>query len=133
MEEKTFPDPRTEYIQTDINLRDLAKQWKLSQTAMSSRSKKENWVTQRKQFKIKTWAKSDEKAAETIADMNTRHLKQFKHLQDKALKTIQNKRKFEKDRDAVTALVEGVKGERTIRGEPTERQEVNITFEIKEV
>lgn len=134
METQKYSDARTEYIQTNIALRPLAKKWKISQTALSKRSHKEKWVEQRKQFKLKSWAKSDERAIETIADMNARHMREYKLLQGKGLERLRDTR-IEKDRDAITALDVGIKGERTIRGEPTEvvdqRVQGGISFEFK--
>lgn len=52
---------KAEYITTDISQRALCKRYGMSQATLVARSKAEGWVEQRKQFKIKTVAKTVEK------------------------------------------------------------------------
>ncbi len=112
-------------------LRKVAETYNLSPTTINARSKKENWVEKRKQFWLKTDAKTEEKIIEAISDMNVRHLRQYKVLQDKGLDRLEGVR-IEKDRDAISAVDIGIKGERVIRGEPSEVAELDIVFRVKE-
>jgi len=61
--------------------------------------------------------------AETVSEMNSRHLKEFQLMQTKAvqgLKVLDPKTAAE----AASMLDSGIKGERLVRGEPTEVREV---------
>ncbi len=61
--------------------------------------------------------------AETVSEMNSRHLKEFQLMQTKGVQTLRT----HDPRTAVEAMAmidTGVKGERLVRGEPTEVREV---------
>lgn len=123
-EVKTYPDPRTEYVQTSINLRDLSKKWKshkgCSFRMLTRRSKREKWTEQRKAFVAKVAAKSDEETssliAETVAQMNKRHIKQSLALAGKALQQILSGRVG----NPSNALKMAIDIERLARDEPTD-------------
>ena len=65
--------------------------------------------------------------------MNARHLQEARLLQGLGLKSLRDGEAQIKDAGMAGKLVEtGVKIERTIRGEPTERQDIEVTFRIEE-
>ncbi len=83
----------------------------------------ENWEKERKYVQKITEEKITQAVAETISEMNARHLKEYQLLQTKgvqALKIIDPKTANE----ALSMVDVGIKGERLVRGEPTEVREV---------
>ena len=60
---------------------------------------------------------------ETISEMNARHLKEFQLMQTKGIQALK-KLDPEKASEAAAMIEAGVKGERLVRGEPTEVREV---------
>jgi hypothetical protein len=83
----------------------------------------ENWEKERKYVQKITEEKITQAVAETISEMNARHLKEYQLLQTKgvqALKLIDPKTANE----ALSMVDVGIKGERLVRGEPTEVREV---------
>jgi hypothetical protein len=83
----------------------------------------ENWDLEREIIQKETDRRISEAVAETISQMNSRHLKEFQLLQTKgvqALKTLAPTKAAE----AAAMIDAGVRGERLVRGEPTEVREV---------
>lgn len=83
----------------------------------------EGWDKERQYVQKITEEKITLAVAETISEMNTRHLKEYQLLQTRgvyALKTLEPTKASE-----ATAMVDtGIRGERLVRGEPTEVREV---------
>ena len=97
----------------------VSKKLSISETSIRKWSHAFKWEQRATKRTEASKNKADKQAIETITDMNARHLKEYKLLQGKGLEKLRAGR-IEKDRDAITALDTGIKGERTIRGEPTE-------------
>lgn len=80
--------------------------------------KEESWEQEREIIQKATEEKVSAAIAETISEMNTRHLREYQLLQSKAITAL-------KQHDPKTAaeahamLDTGIKGERLVRGEPT--------------
>jgi hypothetical protein len=62
--------------------------------------------------------------------MNVRHLKSLRVIQAKALETLRTL-PLSSAMDAVRALDIGLKGERVVRGEPSDRSAVSVEDTIK--
>jgi hypothetical protein len=115
----SFPDPETEYIQTKISLRNLAKKWDTPFTTIAKQSKRGNWINRRKQFWHKRNTKIEETAIQSIAEMNAEHLRMLHgmlgyNLQD--VKNLNNKSRGE----ATRAAIESIKQIRVIREQPSD-------------
>ncbi len=85
--------------------------------------RQERWERDRGAVQMATDQRVQEALAETIADMNVRHLKEYQLLQTKgiqALKRLDPQRAAE----AQAMIDAGIRGERLVRGEPTEIHEV---------
>ena len=83
----------------------------------------EKWDVEREIIQQETERRVSEAVAESISQMNSRHLKEFQLLQSKgvqALKSLEPKKAAE----AAAMLDAGIRGERLVRGEPTEVREV---------
>jgi hypothetical protein len=113
-----YPDYQTHYIQSPemVSTRKLAKKWDVPYPTIADRCKREGWVELRKQFHRKVIAKSEDQAAETLAEARVRWAKEYRTLQAKGLKALT-------DLDPRTAgeaarlLDLGIKGERLQREE----------------
>ena len=69
--------------------------------------------------------RADRRIVETLEQMNERHLKIAKALQGKALESLRSL-PIDKAADVIRALELGVKQERLIQGEPSERAEMSV-------
>lgn len=67
-----YKDPKTEYVQTDVSLRKLAKQWKIPFGTISSRNKTQGWSELRAQFRNKVNTKIEEAAIGQEVDNATK-------------------------------------------------------------
>ena len=88
----------------------------------------EGWEKERAIIQQETDRRVSDAVAETISEMNSRHLKEYQLLQTKgiaALKKLDPKRASE----ALAMIDVGVKGERLVRGEPTEVREVRALMQ----
>ena len=85
-----FPDAKTEYIQSPdmVSTRKLATKWGVPYPTIADQCKRERWVEARKQFHRKVIAKSEDVAAETLAEARTRWAKEYRTLQAKGLKAL---------------------------------------------
>ena len=113
-----YPDYRTEYIQSPdpVGTRELARKWGVPYPTLADQCKREGWVEQRKQFHRKVMAKSEDEAAETLAEARARWAKEYRTLQAvalKALKTLKPRAAGE----AARLLDLGIKGEMLQREE----------------
>lgn len=85
--------------------------------------RREDWNREKVEIQKLTDERIALAVAETISEMNTRHLKEYQLLQNKgvqALRDIDPKTANE----ALSMVDVGIKGERLVRGEPTEVREV---------
>ena len=88
----------------------------------------DGWEKERKFVQQVTEERVTRAVAETISEMNARHLKEYQLLQTKgvqALKGIDPKTAHE----ALAMVDTGIKGERLVRGEPTEVREVRALMQ----
>ena len=98
------------------------------QETISDWRRGEGWEKERKLVEKVTNERVTKAVAETISEMNTRHLKEYQLLQTKgvqALKDIDPKTAHE----ALSMVDIGIKGERLVRGEPTEVREVRAIMQ----
>jgi len=103
----------------------VGRHFKVSKRAVTNRARKERWQEKVAAADEKARARASERAQESVEEMNERHLKTAQLIQRKALETLREST-IESAMDAVKALVMGVRDERLIRGEPTDRSAVNI-------
>lgn len=103
----------------------VAKQYGVSKRAVVSLAVKERWQQRLIETERKARERSDEKAVETLEEMNERHLSTMKFVQKKAIETLRTM-PIATAMDAVRALTLGVDRERLIRGEPTDRTALDI-------
>ena len=91
------------------------------------RKRREDWEGQRNQFWDMAKPVIDHKAAETLADMEARHIREAKVLQQQGLAALKNN-PINKQADAIKAVESGIKLERLIKGKSTENEDTTITL-----
>jgi hypothetical protein len=90
--------------------------------------REDGWEKEREIIQKATEERVSAAISETISEMNTRHLKEYQLLQTKgitALKRLDPRTAAE----AHAMLDTGIKGERLVRGEPTEVREVRALMQ----
>lgn len=108
----------------------VAAHYGVSKRAVTKRAARDHWQERIAEVEAKARQAADEKAAETLEAMSTRHLKALKIVQAKALETLRAM-SLDSAMDAVRALEMSIKNERLIRGEPGERTAVSVEDVIK--
>ncbi len=83
----------------------------------------EGWEAERTQVERITEERIAHAVAETISEMNARHLKEFQLMQSKGVQGLKV-HDPKSAAEAASMLDSGIKGERLVRGEPTEVREV---------
>ena len=83
----------------------------------------EGWDREKAVIQKATEERINQAIAETIAEMNSRHLKEYQLLQTKGVQALK-RLDPNKASEAATMVDVGIKGERLVRGEPTEVREV---------
>ena len=100
---------------------ELANRYGVSKRSITRLATKENWSERMRKIEREARERADRRAGETLDEMNERHLRIAKAIQAKALESLRSL-PMEKAIEAVRALDLGVRQERLVRGEPTERQ-----------
>ena len=98
----------------------VAEEFGVSKRAITKLASRDNWRRRLAEIQRKVWQETDRKAAESVDAMNARHLKFMKAVQAKALEALKSM-PIDTGMNAVRALDLAVRGERLIRGEPSDR------------
>jgi hypothetical protein len=86
---------------------------------------KERWAERLEEAERKASRETEDEAVEILREMNARHLRIAKALQGKALEALRSL-PIDRASDVIRALEIGVKQERLIQGEPSERSELSV-------
>lgn len=106
----------------------VADRYGVSKTAVADLAERERWQPEVAEIDRKARDSAAKKAAETLEEMNDRHLKSLRVIQAKALEALRSTA-LDSAMDAVRALDLSIRQERVIRGEPGDR----ATLEIEDV
>ncbi len=88
----------------------------------------QGWDEERRVVQQVTEERVNQAVAETISEMNSRHLKEYQLLQSKGVQGLKDLNP--KTAAESLAMVDtGIKGERLVRGEPTEVREVRALMQ----
>ncbi len=91
--------------------------------------KRENWHLERAETVNQISRRVGSVLAETIAEMQRRHLREYQALQTKGVQAL-TQHDARSVNDAVNLIDTGIKGERLVRGEPTEVREIRGVMEF---
>jgi len=108
----------------------VAKHYGVTKVAVTNRATKEGWQHKLREIEAKARAASDERAVENLEAIHSRHLKSARVIQAKALEALRTM-SLDTAMNAVRALHLGVRQERLVLGEPTDRNAVNVEEVIK--
>ena len=108
----------------------LAKQIGVSKAAITNRAVKEDWAAKLADAEKASSQKSEARAMETLEEMTERHIKIVRGIQSRAWEALRSM-PIQSASAAVRALVEGVKLECLLRGQPSERTAVSVEDVVK--
>jgi len=103
----------------------VAEHFGVSKRAVSNLAQRENWQVKLAELERKARERADEKALDTLEEMNSRHLKVLRFIQGRAIEALKAM-PIESAMDAVRAYGLALDKERTIRGEPSDRSVVSF-------
>jgi transposase-like protein len=109
--------------------KDIAKELGVSRpNTIAEWRKKENWHLERTETVNQINRRVGTVLQETIAEMQRRHLREYQAMQSKGIQALA-KHDARSVVDAVNLIDTGVKGERLVRGEPSEIREIRQVME----
>jgi hypothetical protein len=109
----------------------VATKFDVCERTVADTAKRDHWQERIAEQERRARDRVDERAVETLAQMNERHLKVFRYVQGKSIETIKSV-PLESAMDAIKAYALAAEKERLIRGEPTERTAMDIEKKIRE-
>jgi len=132
MKRKLPPDAFDYYVGLGLarSYQAVATQYGATKGAVVALAKRERWKERLAEIEAKVRRASDERATETLEDVHARHLKAARIIQGKAVEALQSMR-LATAMEAVRALELGVRTERLLLGEPSERTAVSVEEIIK--
>ena len=115
---------------TDRSYESVAENFGVTKRAVSKRATKEQWQRRIAERERRAREATDQKAVESLEQMNSRHLRSLRAVQGKALDALRTM-PLTSAMDAVRALDLSIKQERLVRGEPTDRSKISIEEVIR--
>ena len=109
----------------------VAEKYGVSKRAVSNMAEREKWQDRLAELERKARDQAEAKALETLEDMNERHLKVLRFIQGRAIDAMKSM-PIESAMDAVRAYTMSVDKERTIRGEPSDRTQIDLAEVTRE-
>jgi hypothetical protein len=103
----------------------VADKYSVSKRAVTGMADREKWQERMAEIERKARDKADEKVQESLEEMNVRHLKVLRFIQNKSIEALRSM-PIENAMDAVRAFGLCLDKERTIRGEPSDHTQVDI-------
>ena len=110
--------------------RAVADHYRVSKTAVANLAEREKWQAQVIARERQAREALEQKSVETLEQMNERHIKLCKLIQKKALDALRSM-PISAAMEAVRAMDLSIKQERLVRGEPTDRNAVDVEQVIK--
>lgn len=114
----------------DRSYQAVADHYGITKRAVTNRAAKEGWQERVAEIETKARRNAEQRLVETLEDMNSRHVKSLRIVQARALEALRNM-PLETAMEAVRALEIGIRHERLIRGEPSERTAVQVEEVIR--
>jgi len=88
----------------------------------------DGWEEERQHIQQLTEQKIAQAVSETLSEANARHLKEYQLMQNKGVQALRNLDP-KTAAEAASMIDSGIKGERLVRGEPTEVREVRALMQ----
>jgi len=133
MNRKIPPDAFTYYFSLGPtrSYQAVAEHYGVSKRAVTGMAEREGWQERLMELERKAREKADEKVLETLEQMNGRHLKVLRFIQNKAIEALKAM-PIDSAMDAVRAFGLSLDKERTIRGEPSDRTQIDLAEVTRE-
>lgn len=109
----------------DRSYQAVAERYGVTKRAVTKRASRDRWQPRVAELEAKARRTAEQRALETLEDMNSRHLKSLRVVQGKALEALRGM-PIESAMEAVRALDIGIRHERLIRGEPSDRTAISV-------
>ncbi len=108
----------------------VAEKYGVTKRGVVKHAQKENWQERIHEIERKARRASDQKAVESLDQMNDRHLKSLRVVQGKALEALRSMA-LNSGMEAVRALDLAIRQERVVRGEPGDRTATTVEERIR--
>ncbi len=115
---------------TSRSYQKVAEKYGVTKRAVVNLGAREKWQAQVAELERKARERANDKTSESMDAMNERHLKSARIVQGKALEALRGT-PLETAMAAVKALDTGIRQERLIRGEPSDRTAVSVEETIR--
>ncbi len=109
----------------DRSYQAIADHFGVTKRAVTNRARQEDWQKRVAEIEAKARQGAERRLVETLEQMNSRHIKSLRIIQARALEALRNM-PLESAMEAVRALDIGIRQERLVRGEPSERTAINV-------
>lgn len=109
----------------DRSYQAVADHFAVTKRAVTNRARKEQWQQRVAEIEAKARQGTEQRLVETLEDMNTRHIKSLRIVQARALEALRSM-PLQTAMEAVRALDVGIRQERLIRGEPSDRTAIQV-------
>ena len=114
----------------DRSYQAVADHFDVSKRAVTNRARQEQWQQRVAVLEAKARQGAEQRLVETLEEMNTRHIKSLRIVQARALEALRDM-PLHTAMEAVRALDIGIRQERLIRGEPSDRTAVQVEDVIR--
>jgi len=108
----------------------VSEKYGVAKRTVTRTAQQESWQERIQELETKARENASKKSLETLEQMAERHLKQLRVIQVKSLETLRAL-PLERAMDAVRALDLCMKQERSLRGDPADREELSTEAIIK--
>ncbi len=127
MSSRIPPDAFEHYfgLGTERSYQKVADHFGVSKRAVTKLASREHWQERAIQLERTAREGAEKKTLESLEGMNLRHLKSLKVIQGKALEALRSM-PLSTAMQAVRALDIGIRQERLIRGEPSDRTAISV-------
>jgi hypothetical protein len=130
---RKLPDDAFEFyigLGPDRSYQAVADHFAVTKRAVTNRARLEGWQKRVAEIEAKARQGAEQRLVETLEDMNTRHIKSLRIVQARALEALRNM-PLQTAMEAVRALDVGIRQERLIRGEPSDRTAIQVEEVIR--
>ena len=109
----------------DRSYQAIADHFGVTKRAVTNRARRDEWQKSVAEIEAKARQGAERRMVETLEEMSSRHIKSLRIIQARALEGLRHM-PLESAMEAVRALDIGIRQERLIRGEPSERTAINV-------
>ena len=109
----------------DRSYQAIADHFGVTKRTVTNRARRDEWQKRMAEIEAKARQGAERRMVETLEEMSSRHIKSLRIIQARALEALRHM-PLESAMEAVRALDIGIRQERLIRGEPSERTAINV-------